>query len=398
MVVTVYYSEFNFQVFGTKFVVGDRVDWTVEKEKNNVNKYGFKIDYSYSPQVMTYTSAYEITGIVKKIYGVLEDKTLFEFESMDYDTAGSLYSDIIVEMELISVTKFDEDYNDKIEGLIEEIGEDLDNKKYETVVIKSKELIKDGGEFKGFGYHYMAEALYGLEKYEEAIQACDLKLVYFQEYRYTTFNTAKCKAKCLKKLGIKAKKVDIIKSPYKRLKNEDEDTCLIQKAIVFATQKHEGQTRKGTDIPYIVHPMEVMHILTELQCTQEIVIAGILHDVLEDTATTPEEIKKRFGSNILRLVQSESEDKSKTWLERKQKTIDELEFASEETCLVLYADKLSNLRSMYNDEIEIGDDLWSRFNTSKDAQDWYYKSLGEVLFKKLHIDFDEYIELLAYLF
>jgi len=60
---------------------------------------------------------------------------------------------------------------------------------------------------------------------------------------------------------------------------------LIQKAIIFATKKHEGQKRKGTDIPYIVHPMEVMQILTAMDCSQNVIIAGILHDTLEDTDT-----------------------------------------------------------------------------------------------------------------
>lgn len=64
----------------------------------------------------------------------------------------------------------------------------------------------------------------------------------------------------------------------------------IQKAIVFATLKHQNQKRKGTDIPYIVHPMEVMQILTDMRCNENIIIAGILHDTLEDTATTPKEI------------------------------------------------------------------------------------------------------------
>lgn len=105
----------------------------------------------------------------------------------------------------------------------------------------------------------------------------------------------------------------------------------IQKAIVFATQKHEGQKRKGTDIPYIVHPMEVMQILTDMHCEEAVIIAGILHDTLEDTDTTPEEIREAFGENVLAIVQTESEDKSKTWKERKQRTVDELTEASTES-------------------------------------------------------------------
>ena len=86
----------------------------------------------------------------------------------------------------------------------------------------------------------------------------------------------------------------------------------IQKAIVFATLAHEGQCRKGTNIPYIVHPMEVMQILTANGCNETVILAGILHDTLEDTQTTPEDILHIFGQEVLDLVLGESEDKSKS--------------------------------------------------------------------------------------
>ena len=84
----------------------------------------------------------------------------------------------------------------------------------------------------------------------------------------------------------------------------------IHKAIEFATLKHQGQTRKGTDIPYIVHPIEVMQILTASGCEEDIIIAGILHDTLEDTNTEREEIVEAFGARVAELVAHESEDKS----------------------------------------------------------------------------------------
>lgn len=96
----------------------------------------------------------------------------------------------------------------------------------------------------------------------------------------------------------------------------------IHNAIIFASIKHQNQKRKGTNLPYIVHPMEVMQILTENGCNENVIVAGILHDTLEDTDTTPQEIEKEFGKDILAIVQTESEDKSKTWKERKQHTID----------------------------------------------------------------------------
>ena len=153
----------------------------------------------------------------------------------------------------------------------------------------------------------------------------------------------------------------------------------IQKAIIFATLKHEGQKRKGTNIPYIVHPMEVMQILTAIGCSESVVIAGILHDTLEDTDATPEEIKELFGADVLSIVQTESEDKSKTWKERKAATIEHQKSADSKTKLVCFADKLSNIRSMYRDKLEVGAELWKRFNADKDSIEWYYRGVAAAL-------------------
>lgn len=178
----------------------------------------------------------------------------------------------------------------------------------------------------------------------------------------------------------------------------------IQKAIVFATLKHQNQKRKGTDIPYIVHPMEVMQILTDMRCNENIIIAGILHDTLENTATSPKEICDIFGQDILKIVQSESEDKSKSWKERKQNTINHLKDASPESKIVCFADKFSNIRSMLRDKENIGQQLWQRFNAHKEQIEWYYRSIANVLketkldgfcdtkkFKELFKEFEETI-------
>ena len=151
----------------------------------------------------------------------------------------------------------------------------------------------------------------------------------------------------------------------------------IHRAIEFATLKHINQKRKGTDIPYIVHPMEVMQILTENDCSEDIIVAGILHDTLEDTDTELEEIKENFGEYVARLVASESEDKSKSWEERKQATINHLSFAPDDEAICCLADKLSNLRSIYYDYSRLGDKVWERFKRGKDKVKWYYTSIAE---------------------
>ncbi len=151
----------------------------------------------------------------------------------------------------------------------------------------------------------------------------------------------------------------------------------LHEAIKFATIKHNGQVRKGTAIPYIVHPVEVMQILLTYGASENVVVAGVLHDTLEDTDTTIDEIKQKFGENVAQLVASESEDKSKTWEERKQATIDALKNATLDVKLVCLADKLSNLRSIYSDYQLVGDKLWDRFNRSKKQIACYYIQIAK---------------------
>jgi len=125
--------------------------------------------------------------------------------------------------------------------------------------------------------------------------------------------------------------------------------------------------------------MEVMQILSANNCSEKTIVAGILHDTLEDTFTKPDEISEKFGQDILEIVKTESEDKSKTWEERKQATIDHLRTASLETKLVCCADKLANIRSMASDKAAVGDHLWERFNASKDHIQWYYMGVSSAL-------------------
>ncbi len=175
-----------------------------------------------------------------------------------------------------------------------------------------------------------------------------------------------------------------------KLSKYESENVLIVKAIEFAMKKHGsvknkdgtiGQKRKGSGLPYIVHPMEVWQILRNNDCSVEVQIAGLLHDTLEDTNTTPEEIKEKFGKNVLDLLQTESEDKSKTWKERKQHTIDALGQDSIEAMQVCCADKFSNCRAQLYDYKQIGDTLFDRFNkqSTPELQAWYYKSIVKAL-------------------
>lgn len=154
---------------------------------------------------------------------------------------------------------------------------------------------------------------------------------------------------------------------------------LLHEAIVFATRAHKGQLRKGTDLDYISHPLEVLQILTEMQAPLEVLIAGILHDTIEDTPVTLAEITEHFGEKTAALVAAHSEDKSKSWKERKQQTIIKTTEAPLQVKLMVAADKISNLRSMAHDYQEAGDHLWKRFHATKQEIAWYYSGVQDGL-------------------
>src|SRR3954468_18012863 len=155
---------------------------------------------------------------------------------------------------------------------------------------------------------------------------------------------------------------------------------IIEQAINFAAKAHKEQTRKSTDIPYITHPFAVGMRLQKAKCTDEVIAAGILHDTLEDTSATYEELTEQFGAPIANLVHAASEhDKSLSWETRKQHTIDRLKEASLEEIQVITADKLHNLTSIHADLEEHGEKIWERFNRGKHDQHWYYSSIVKEL-------------------
>lgn len=163
-------------------------------------------------------------------------------------------------------------------------------------------------------------------------------------------------------------------------KHSEQESLLLNKAIEFATKKHAGQFRKGTTLPYIVHPLEVLQILYSMRAETNVMIAGVLHDTVEDTDTTLEEICELFGKDVAELVSSNSEDKRKSWDERKQHTIDALASAPKRIKMLIMADKLSNLRSIAYDYNHIGDKLWQRFNAPMEKQAWYYNGICDALY------------------
>lgn len=157
---------------------------------------------------------------------------------------------------------------------------------------------------------------------------------------------------------------------------------LFNRAIQYAVDAHAGQLRKGTNIPYIVHPMEAAAIVASMTQNEEVLAAAILHDVIEDTGRTRQDIEREFGTTVAAYVASESENKrenlpaAETWQLRKQETLNRLSNASEPIKMIALGDKLSNLRAIHRDLSVLGNQFWQRFTiTDSSMHAWYYLSL-----------------------
>ena len=158
---------------------------------------------------------------------------------------------------------------------------------------------------------------------------------------------------------------------------------LVSEAIVFSTTAHDGMRRRKSDAPYILHPMEVGAIVGTMTDSQEVIAAGVLHDVVEDAGISIEEIGEKFGARVMELVASETENKREelppeaTWRIRKEESLEKLRATNDIEVLMLWiGDKLSNIRAIYRDYLVEGDALWNRFHQSDvNVQAWYYRSI-----------------------
>lgn len=155
---------------------------------------------------------------------------------------------------------------------------------------------------------------------------------------------------------------------------------IIEEALRFAAVRHDGQFRKGTNIPYLTHPVAVSMLLVEDRQPVPVVVAALLHDLLEDTLTTPDELSERFGYEVTRLVKAVSEPgKHQSWEERKRMTIQHVRTMQYDEVALLAADKLHNLRSIRLDVESAGKQVWDRFNRPLRDQSWYYHELLHAL-------------------
>jgi len=155
-----------------------------------------------------------------------------------------------------------------------------------------------------------------------------------------------------------------------------------QRAFQFAAEKHAGQTRKASTIPYIAHLMGVASLVLEAGGDEDLAIAALLHDVVEDCGGAPmlKEVRRRFGSRVAEVVDGCTdayEVPKPAWLERKESYIRRLKKESADTRLVSAADKLNNVRSILSDYRAVGESVWSRFNGGREGTLWYYRTLRD---------------------
>jgi GTP pyrophosphokinase len=159
------------------------------------------------------------------------------------------------------------------------------------------------------------------------------------------------------------------------------------RAFDFAAEKHAGQTRKASTTPYIAHLMGVASLVLEFGGDEDLAIAALLHDVVEDCGGAPmlKEVRRRFGGRVAKIVEgcTDSDTYPKPpWRERKENYIRHLKSADADTRLVSAADKLHNVRSIISDYREVGESIWARFSGERDGTLWYYRALLEEFFRR----------------
>lgn len=156
----------------------------------------------------------------------------------------------------------------------------------------------------------------------------------------------------------------------------------LQSAFRYAAEKHAGQTRKQTAVPYLSHLMAVAALVLEAGGDEEMAIAALLHDVVEDCGGMPtlREVRKLFGRRVANIVEGCTDsfgEPKPEWVERKKDYLREVQRADAETRLVSAADKLHNVRTILTDYRHDGEAIWSRFSGKKDGTLWYYRALSD---------------------
>jgi (p)ppGpp synthase/HD superfamily hydrolase len=166
-------------------------------------------------------------------------------------------------------------------------------------------------------------------------------------------------------------------------------TARVRMALRFAERHHRGRRRKGTDAPFVLHPVAVTALLAAAGASDDILCAGYLHDVVEDEDVTLTEIESCFGEHVADLVAAVTEEKRdangepRPWRTRKEETLERLASASNEVLLLKGADVCSNIADLVFDHAEHGDAVWERFRAGQAEQAWYYATVAETVLGRL---------------
>ena len=157
-----------------------------------------------------------------------------------------------------------------------------------------------------------------------------------------------------------------------------------EEALLFSARAHREQRRKGSEMPYVAHLLAVAAIVIENGGDEDEAIAALLHDVMEDQGVSREEIERRFGERVARIVEGCTDGvpdpqtgEKPEWRIRKEAYLLHLEVASPSEVLVSSADKLHNARSILSDYRKLGEGVWARFRGGRDGTLWYYRALAD---------------------
>lgn len=171
---------------------------------------------------------------------------------------------------------------------------------------------------------------------------------------------------------------------------------LIERAVALAVQAHEGQTRKESSLPYIVHPVAVALILARYGFSDTVVAAAIIHDIVEDTLVTEVELRTELGDDVANLVMSVTHDGTLSWDDKKKAYIEVVRAASEEVKAISVADKIANAQSLLASYEMQGAEIWAYFNAGRDKKLWFENAMLAMLHESWqHPLVDEYAELVA---
>ncbi|MBK8808104.1 MAG: bifunctional (p)ppGpp synthetase/guanosine-3',5'-bis(diphosphate) 3'-pyrophosphohydrolase [Bacteroidales bacterium] len=152
----------------------------------------------------------------------------------------------------------------------------------------------------------------------------------------------------------------------------------INQAIQFAALAHKNQKRKGSGVPYISHPFSVAMYLNSKFCSDNVIIAALFHDLLEDTKIKKTNIEALFGSEVLKIVEDCTDENLFDWKKRKLATFEKIKSGNDNLLKVSMADKMHNMLSMLEDFEIVQDKIWKKFRKAKSDYLWYFSELQKI--------------------